>query len=85
MPLKNKICEICGKEFNAYVGKTHKGRFCSKVCRGKGHKGDGNPNYKNAKIIKECNSFPRYGDKHCCYIENDLVIDDGLYCNLGVG
>ena len=29
---KKMICEGCGKEFNAYLDKNHKGRFCSKKC-----------------------------------------------------
>jgi len=47
-------CEFCGKTFYTYINKTHKGRFCSKECRGKGYKGENNPCYRNAKIIKKC-------------------------------
>ena len=48
-------CFVCGDKFETYINGNHKGKYCSKECRGKGYIGKNNPCYKNAKVIKKCN------------------------------
>lgn len=48
------VCEVCGKQFETYTNKTHKGRFCSNECKYMAYHGIGNPCFRDAKVIRKC-------------------------------
>lgn len=74
-----RICQECGKAFLIFPSsvKRGEGMFCSKVCSGKAHSGDGNINWKGGLVKRTCQECGKEFDVKPCEIKKGW----GKYCS----
>lgn len=67
-----RACEVCGNEFRVVPGDVHKAlrrgnrppRFCSRTCRSKAYRGEGNPNWRGGRRLRQDGYISVYAPDH---------------------